>query len=56
MASVYGPITYMPSPVLIYKRDPDDGSLQLVATGSLGSVDPDRIVLKKVVSFFGLHE
>ena len=48
MASVYGPITYMPCPLLVYKRL-QGGQLVLVATGSLTKVDPDRIMLKKVV-------
>ena len=48
VASVYGPITFLPCPVLVFKALPD-GSKKLVATGSLGSVDPDRISLKKVI-------
>lgn len=48
MASFYGPVTFLPCPVLAYKKM-GDGSLQLVATGALTSVDPDRIMLKKVV-------
>lgn len=47
MASVFGPISLMPCPLLAFKRMAD-GRLLLVATGSLQSVDPDRIVLKKV--------
>jgi pre-rRNA-processing protein TSR1 len=56
VASVFGPITYMPSPVLVFReyRAPGDSEedplrRELVATGSLGSVDPDRIMLKKVI-------
>lgn len=52
-ASVYGPTTYQPSPVLVFKEIPsEDGSVPrsvLVATGTLQSVDPDRIVLKKII-------
>ena len=48
MASVYGPITYMPCPLLVYKKL-SNGQLVLVATGSLTKVDPDRIMLKRVV-------
>ncbi len=48
MASVYGPITYMPCPLLVYKKLAS-GQLVLVATGSLTKVDPDRIMLKRVV-------
>ena len=58
IASVFAPITFMPSPVLIFRHAagstgaPWDGStrgLQLVGIGTVGGVDPDRIVLKKVV-------
>jgi len=48
MASAYAPITFLPCPLLLFK-EVDDGSLTLVATGSISSVDPDRIVLKKVI-------
>lgn len=57
MASVFGPITYMPVPVLVYREyyapgdsaeNGDTPQRELVATGSLGAVDPDRIMLKKV--------
>ena len=47
MASTFGPISYLPSPVLIFKQT--DAGRQLVASGTLTSIDPDRIVLKKVV-------
>lgn len=52
-ASVYGPTTFQPSPVLVFKEVPGTGSQEkrtvLVATGTLLGVDPDRIVLKKIV-------
>lgn len=48
MASAYGPVTYNPCPLLVFKRIAD-GTLVLVATGSLAKIDPDRIMLKKVV-------
>jgi hypothetical protein len=35
-------------PLLVFKESLVDGSLVLVATGSLLNVDPDRIMLKKV--------
>ncbi|CAN0585850.1 unnamed protein product, partial [Ectocarpus sp. 12 AP-2014] len=52
-ASVYGPTTFQPSPVLVFKEVAATGSnakrTVLVATGTLLGVDPDRIVLKKIV-------
>ena len=58
VASMYAPISFMPTPVLIFKqtravttdlRDPSRAGLQLVGTGTIGGVDPDRIILKKVI-------
>ena len=58
VASMYAPISFMPTPVLIFKqtraaitdlRDPSRAGLQLVGTGTVGGVDPDRIILKKVI-------
>jgi 40S ribosome biogenesis protein Tsr1 and BMS1 C-terminal len=53
-ASVYGPATFQPAPVLLFKETLDGATgavtaLQLVATGTLLGVDPDRIILKKIV-------
>ena len=45
VASIYAPITYLPCPVLVFRNDP---SRELVAMGTLMSIDPDRIILKKV--------
>jgi pre-rRNA-processing protein TSR1 len=47
VASTFGPITFHPSPVLIFKRLAN-GSLMSLGSGTLMSVDPDRIILKKV--------
>jgi pre-rRNA-processing protein TSR1 len=47
MATVFGPITYMPCPLLVFKSSGQD--YKLVATGALNSVNPDRIILKKVI-------
>eukprot|EP00727_Mastigamoeba_balamuthi_P013329 m51a1_g8619 hypothetical protein (765) ;mRNA; r:69220-71597 len=47
-ATVYGPITFGPCPLLVFKETPEGGSV-LVATGSLIGVDPDRVVCKKIV-------
>ncbi|UJR24736.1 hypothetical protein I4U23_006110 [Adineta vaga] len=48
VATCFGPITYPPASVLAFKEFPD-GRQELVATGSLVSVNPDRLVLKRVV-------
>ncbi|XP_055342142.1 pre-rRNA-processing protein TSR1 homolog isoform X2 [Paramacrobiotus metropolitanus] len=48
VASIYAPIIYPPTPVLMYKET-SDGALTLLASGSLLSLDPDRVVLKRVV-------
>lgn len=48
MATTYAPITFLPCPLLVFKQL-DSGQVMLVATGRLMSVDPDRIILKKVV-------
>ncbi|XP_031846369.1 tsr1 ribosome assembly factor [Nomia melanderi] len=48
VASMYAPITFPPCPVLCY-LERLNGSLELIATGSVLSVNPDRIVVKRVV-------
>ncbi|XP_060084844.1 pre-rRNA-processing protein TSR1 homolog [Ylistrum balloti] len=48
MATIYGPIVFPPSPVLVFK-EMGTGTHELVATGSLSSVNPDRVVVKRVV-------
>ncbi|CAF2876575.1 unnamed protein product, partial [Rotaria sp. Silwood2] len=48
VATCFGPITYSPTSVLAFKQYPD-GHQELVATDSLLSVNPDRIILKRIV-------
>ncbi|CAF3578300.1 unnamed protein product [Rotaria sp. Silwood1] len=48
VATCFGPITYPPTSVLAFKQYPD-GRQELVATGSLLSVNPNRIILKRIV-------
>ncbi|XP_071499069.1 pre-rRNA-processing protein TSR1 homolog [Diadema antillarum] len=48
VASVFAPIMFPPSTVLVFKELPD-GTHNLVATGTLLGVNPDRIVVKRVV-------
>ncbi|KAJ8301575.1 hypothetical protein KUTeg_020562 [Tegillarca granosa] len=48
IATVFAPITFPPSSVLVFKEGMD-GNHELVATGTLLSVNPDRIVVKRIV-------
>ncbi|XP_056000532.1 pre-rRNA-processing protein TSR1 homolog isoform X2 [Ostrea edulis] len=48
MATIFAPISFPPCPVLAFKEQ-HDGQHELVATGSLHSVNPDRIVTKRIV-------
>lgn len=50
VATVFAPITYMPAPLLVFSVPSAQApAARLVATGALLSVDPNRIVLKKIV-------
>ncbi|XP_068441072.1 pre-rRNA-processing protein TSR1 homolog [Clinocottus analis] len=48
VVSVYAPITFPPAGVLLFKQK-NDGIQDLVATGSLLSCDPQRVMLKRIV-------
>ncbi|OXB58098.1 hypothetical protein ASZ78_012503 [Callipepla squamata] len=48
VASVYAPITFPPVSVLVFKQR-SNGMHDLIATGSLLAVDPDRIIIKRLV-------
>lgn len=48
VATMFAPITFPPASVMVFRERPD-GAQDLVATGSLLSVDPKRIVTKRVV-------
>ena len=49
VASVYGPITFLPCPVLFFRDNGKDATPTLVATGSLMQVKPSRIIVKRIV-------
>jgi pre-rRNA-processing protein TSR1 len=46
-ASVFGPVTYTPCPVLVFRTH--EGRQELVAIGNMLAADADRIVLKRIV-------
>ncbi|XP_012255079.2 pre-rRNA-processing protein TSR1 homolog isoform X2 [Athalia rosae] len=48
VASMYAPVTFPPCPVMCYIEN-QAGDLELIATGSVLSVNPDRLVIKRVV-------
>lgn len=48
VASVYGPVTFQPASVLMFRESGLEPH-ELVASGTLMNVNPDRIVLKRVV-------
>jgi len=48
VATFYAPITYAPASVTVFKEY-SDGSQKLAATGSLLSVNADRLVIKRIV-------
>lgn len=49
LGSVYAPISYPPVPLLAFKVVPGSRHVRLAAAGALRSVDPDRLVIKKIV-------
>ncbi|XP_035198759.1 pre-rRNA-processing protein TSR1 homolog [Oxyura jamaicensis] len=48
VVTVYAPITFPPASVLLFKQR-SNGMHDLIATGSLLAVDPDRIIIKRLV-------
>lgn len=48
VATVYAPITFPPAPVLIFQQTAT-GSHTLIASGTVLSPDPDRVITKRIV-------
>lgn len=50
MASIYAPITFPVLPLIAFKSSKGEATAPTVAAvGSLRSIDPDRIILKKII-------
>ncbi|GMJ10585.1 hypothetical protein like AT1G42440 [Hibiscus trionum] len=49
IASIYAPISFPPLPLIVLKGAAGAGTPVIAAVGSLRSVDPDRIILKKII-------
>jgi pre-rRNA-processing protein TSR1 len=46
-ASVFGPVTYTPCPVLVFREI--NGAKELVASGSMIGADADRLIVKRII-------
>lgn len=49
IASIYAPISFTPLPLIALKGAAGAGTPAVAAVGSLRSIDPDRIILKKII-------
>lgn len=49
VASIYAPICFPPLPLIVLKSADGGVAPAVAAVGSLRSIDPDRIILKKIV-------
>ncbi|KAM7489829.1 hypothetical protein LguiB_027313 [Lonicera macranthoides] len=49
IASVYAPISFPSLPLIVLKNEGEAASPAIAAVGSLRSVDPDKIILKKII-------
>ncbi|XP_059634520.1 uncharacterized protein LOC132276897 [Cornus florida] len=49
IASIYGPISFPPLPLVVLKNEGERSSPAVAAVGSLRSIDPDKIILKKII-------
>ena len=49
VASIYAPISFPPLPLIVLKSAEAAAAPSVAAVGSLRSIDPDRIILKKII-------
>ncbi|KAJ8772731.1 hypothetical protein K2173_027908 [Erythroxylum novogranatense] len=49
IASIYAPVSFPPLPLVVLKSTEGGAPPAVAATGSLRSIDPDRIMLKKII-------
>lgn len=49
VASIYAPMAFPQLPLIALKSQGDDTCPAIAAVGTLRSVDPDRIVLKRII-------
>lgn len=49
IASIYAPISFPPLPLIVLKSGEGAVAPAVAAVGSLRSIDPDRIILKKII-------
>ncbi|XP_065881608.1 uncharacterized protein [Euphorbia lathyris] len=49
IASIYAPISFPPLPLIVMKRAEGSDAHTVAAVGSLKCIDPDRIILKKII-------
>lgn len=60
LASIYAPISFPSLPLIVLKSAEAGSTPSVAAVGSLRSIDPDRIILKKIILtgydlFFALY-
>lgn len=49
IGSIYAPISFPALPLIILKKAGEDAAPTVAAVGSLKTIDPDRIILKRVI-------
>lgn len=49
IASIYAPISFPPLPLIALKKAEAGAPPAVAAVGSLRSIDPNRIILKKII-------